>query len=122
MDGFAGRLVSAQRKGTNRKRHVNGYECSKISHHQDELLADNKQMYLLFIVSLYSLSEVCSDLLFLVVLLAGRKKFYKYIHNLTEIQAEEEISYCKTSYKERTSVVQLYFVCKYYCFAPNLLL
>ena len=95
--------------------------AAKLSHHQDELLVVNRQMYLLFIVSLYSLSEVCSDLLFLVVLLAGRKKFYKYIHNLTEIQAEEEI-YFKASYKERTSVVQLYFACKYYCFTPNLLL
>ena len=55
-------------------------------------------MYLLLIVSLYSLSEVCSDFLFLVVLLARREKLYKHIHNLIEIQAEKE-SYCKRSYK-----------------------
>ena len=51
-------------------------------------------MYLLLIVSLNSLSEVCSDFLFLVVLLARRKKLYKHIHNLRETQAEKE-SYCK---------------------------
>ena len=52
-------------------------------------------MYLLFIVSLYSLSEVCSDFLFLVIFLARRKKLYKYIHNLIEIRAEKE-GYYKT--------------------------
>ena len=57
-------------------------------------------MYLLFIMSLYSLPEVCSDFLFLVVLLARRKKLYKHIHNLREIQAEKG-SCSKTSYKGR---------------------
>ena len=54
-------------------------------------------MYLLFIMSLYSLPEVCSDFLFLVVLLARRKKLYKHIHNLREIQAEKG-SCSKTSF------------------------